>query len=77
LEEIAAAHESRHREMGFLARQAYEKCFQEEVYFNYLVEQCAAMKRAQVIPESVYWALRIPIALWLTARSGKAVFGNG
>lgn len=58
IERIAAAHESRWREMGEAAAAAYQACFSEESYFDYIVDNCVAMKTQQWIPESVFWHMR-------------------
>ncbi len=55
LEAIVAAHESNHYEMGRRAHAAYEQFFSEPRYFDYIVENCIAIRNKQWIPESVFW----------------------
>jgi hypothetical protein len=51
LPELLAPHDSRWREMGLLARVAWDKWFQLEDEFNYIVESLAAIKARRIIPE--------------------------
>jgi len=51
-------HEKSFASMGELARAAYEEHFDDAVYFNYLVDQMAAIRSSQAIPERIFWALR-------------------
>ena len=58
LEKIVESYEGDYVEMGQLARRAYEAFFSENVYFNYVVDNCSDIMRNQLIPETVYWKLR-------------------
>ncbi len=55
VERIAQDHESHYKEMGRLARKAYDEYFAEDVYFNYIVETCINIKNNQLIPEILFW----------------------
>lgn len=69
LEKIVISYESRYIEMGKLARQAYQKFFSDEIYFNYIVDNCADIQKNQFIPESIYWNLRYIIKAILFPKS--------
>ena len=56
--DIVKGYGPRWREMGQLARQAFERNFAESAYFNYVVEQCDSLRRGAHIPERVFWRLR-------------------
>jgi hypothetical protein len=58
LPRIAGEFEHASLEMGRKARMAYESFFQDSVYFNYLVNQMTEIRKAQRIPERIFWALR-------------------
>ena len=55
LEKIVESYESSYVEMGHLARKAYESFFSEDVYFNYVIENCEDILANQLIPEKIYW----------------------
>lgn len=51
--EILLEHESNAVQMGLAARNAWDRYFSADVYFDYLVEQCLSM---QVLQKSSKWA---------------------
>lgn len=53
LPELLAPSDSRWREMGQLARAAWDKWFQMEDEFNYIVDNLARLKANRVVPESL------------------------
>lgn len=53
LPELLAPFDSRWREMGLLAREAWDKWFQLEDEFNYIVESLAQIKARRRIPEQL------------------------
>jgi hypothetical protein len=55
LEKIVLSHENNYEEMGRLARKAFEEYFCEDVYFNYLINNCIEIQNNQLVPESIYW----------------------
>lgn len=57
LEKIVQTYESSYKEMGDLARKAFEENFSEHSYFNYVVKNCIEIKNKQLFPESLYWNL--------------------
>jgi hypothetical protein len=54
LEKITQSHESNYKEMGRLARKVFEEYFSEDVYFNYLINNCLDIKQNQLVPEAIY-----------------------
>lgn len=58
IEEIVAAREGAHAELGLRARAAHETYFAEDKYFNYLVDACLDIRNQQTIPERWFWRLR-------------------
>jgi hypothetical protein len=62
LPELLAPHDSRWREMGQLARTAWDKYFRLEDEFNYIVEHLARIKSSRVVPERLMqmtWPLTV------------------
>ncbi|MGZ4962798.1 MAG: exostosin domain-containing protein [Limisphaerales bacterium] len=51
LPELIAPHDSRWREMGQLAREAWDEFFRADEEFNYIVESMARIKAERTIPE--------------------------
>ncbi len=51
--QLLAAYESHWREMGELARSAWDKWFRAENEFNYIVDSLAEIKARRVLPERV------------------------
>jgi hypothetical protein len=62
IEDVLRAHEDRYAAMGRLAQSAYEGCFAERSYFNYVVANCVEMMQGQRVSEAVYWRLRWVVA---------------
>jgi hypothetical protein len=58
LVQIVRAHENDHIRMGQMARQAYERFFAEDVYFDYIVDRCCDIAHSQRLPEVVFWKVR-------------------
>ena len=57
LEKIAESHSDGYKEMGQKARKAFEAFFADEVYFNYVIDNCLDIMNKQLIPEVIYWKL--------------------
>jgi hypothetical protein len=51
LERIVGERENEYEAMGQKAADAYERFFSERAYFNFLVENCAEIRRKQWLPE--------------------------
>jgi Exostosin family len=64
IENILQPYEKDYKEMGYLASKAFQDFFAEEVYFNYIVENCVDLINKQWIPEGVYWKLN-PLILYM------------
>jgi len=58
IERIAINNEPNYRELGRRAAAAYATYFADEVYFDYLVQQFADIKKSQKMPEYIFWLLR-------------------
>jgi hypothetical protein len=58
LDVILEEREKDYQLMGERAHQAYKTFFADEVYFDYLIDQCIDIKKHQKIPESLFWYLR-------------------
>jgi hypothetical protein len=69
LEKIVEAHEDRYAEMGAQARKAFDAYFAENVYFNYIVENCIDIMRTQWLPEAFYWKLNPAILVFRKAKA--------
>jgi hypothetical protein len=69
LEDIVEGHEKLWREMGILARAAFDRHFAENVYFDYIVDNCIDMRQKQLVPEHVYWKLSPLVSLVAKARA--------
>jgi rRNA-processing protein FCF1 len=63
LEKIAESHSDSYKEMGQKARKAFEEYFAEDVYFNYVIDNCLDIMSKQLIPEVIYWKLNPLIIL--------------
>jgi hypothetical protein len=63
LERIVASHSDSYKEMGQKARKAFEEYFAEDVYFNYVIDNCLDIMNNQLIPEVIYWKLNPLIIL--------------
>jgi hypothetical protein len=57
LEKIVQSYESDHQAMGRIAKAAYDKYFDERVYFNFVVENCLDIMETQKLPEGIYLKL--------------------
>ena len=57
LEKIAESHSDSYKEMGQKARKAFEAFFADDVYFNYVIDNCLDIMNTQLIPEVIYWKL--------------------
>lgn len=66
LDEILEQYEGDYVSMGRKAHEAYQKFFSNEVYFDYLVDQCIDIQQHQKIPESLFWSLRnLIVRYWM------------
>ena len=63
LEKIVESHSDSYKEMGQKARKAFEEFFAEDVYFNYVIDNCLDIMNKQLIPEVIYWKLNPLIIL--------------
>jgi hypothetical protein len=54
LEKIIVSFESSYKEMGSMARKAYEENFGKDTYFNFIVDNCIHIQKTQWNPESFY-----------------------
>ena len=60
--------------MGEGARQAFEKHFDDKVFFEYVIENCLQIKKKQFIPESIFFNyLSPPIAAYFRFRNKQLV----
>ena len=57
LEKIVESHSDSYKEMGQKARKAFEEFFADDVYFNYVIDNCLDIMNKQLIPEVIYWKL--------------------
>jgi hypothetical protein len=57
LEAIVSEHEPDFERMGRAARRVHDEYFSDEAYFNYVVDNCLAIRSRQIIPEALYWRL--------------------
>ena len=57
LEKIVESHSDSYKEMGKNARKAFEEFFADDVYFNYVIDNCLDIMNKQLIPEVIYWKL--------------------
>ncbi len=69
LEKIVQSYETSYEEMGSLARNAFETYFSDDVYFNYIVENCVDINKRQWIPEALYWKLNPVVIALLKVRA--------
>lgn len=77
VEAAVEAAEPRYREMGRLARQAWEQYFSPETYFDFLVHEMVEVRRRQVVPEVFFWKTRhVRKALWLGRRFFQRQMGT-
>jgi Exostosin family len=74
IEKIVEEHESAWPQMGDLARKAFERYFAEDVYFNYVVENCVDMMHSQPIPEQICWRLNPAVLCILQQRERLKLF---
>ncbi|PQP33225.1 hypothetical protein C6A36_00305 [Desulfobacteraceae bacterium SEEP-SAG10] len=63
LEKIVESHSDSYKEMGQKARKAFEEFFADDVYFNYVIDNCLDIMNKQLIPEVIYWKLNTPYIL--------------
>ena len=63
LEKIVESHCDSYKEMGQKARKAFEEFFADDVYFNYVIDNCLDIMNKQLIPEVIYWKLNPLIIL--------------
>lgn len=54
IEDIVSDYENRWCEMGKLAKEAYNRYFDDSVYFDYLMDNCLAIQQNQLFPEGLY-----------------------
>lgn len=55
--------------MGKKAGEAYRQFFADEVYFDYLIDQCLDIQQHQKLPESLFWSLRnMIVRYWMLQR---------
>lgn len=74
LEQKVAAREHDFVFMGKKAREAYDKYFRDEVFFDYIVENCIAIKKKQVIPEAVFYHIITPLYMrFLRFKNGRYI----
>ena len=58
LEKIVESQCDNFLEMGQKAGKAFEAYFAEDVYFNYVIDNCLDIMKNQIIPEVIYWKLK-------------------
>jgi len=80
LGKIATSYEDSYKEMGMMARKSYELHFADDVYFNYVVDNCLDIMKNQLVPEYYYWKMRKSIYYLLITRRKigeliKSIFG--
>lgn len=74
LEDIILEKESEFAAMGSKARKAFEKYFEDTVFFEYIISNCIAIKKNQIIPESVFFYILNPLYIQcLKFRNGKLI----
>ena len=68
LVKIVESHSDSYKEMGQKARKAFEEFFADDVYFNYVIDNCLDIMNKQLIPEVIYWKSRHLILLMIKLR---------
>lgn len=63
VEKIVESQSDRFQEMGQRASKAFEAYFAEDVYFNFIIDNCLDIMKKQLIPELIYWKLN-PIIIF-------------
>ncbi|HLP03133.1 MAG TPA: exostosin family protein [Opitutaceae bacterium] len=58
IEALLCEREPDYAELGRRAQAAFRRFFSEDSYFDYVVDQLAAIAREQKVPEAVFWKLR-------------------
>jgi hypothetical protein len=61
LEKIIIQNEYRHVGMGIRAREAFVKYFDDKVFFDYIIENCLAIRKKQLFTESFFFENVSPI----------------
>lgn len=74
LEKVIAENDYRYVEMGIRAREAFLKYFDDKVFFDYIIDNCLAIRKKQLLRESFLFQNISPlIAKYLKFKDGKVV----